>query len=643
MTMGSVSDTEFGDGGNSISVGSTKIMGDTWKQWDGTRWFDTGVPASSPSSSSPKYSGTGLPAGFVQGADGLIYVQDAGGLRVATPAEIAALNAPAPRAPAAPPVARFGFEVIGGKVYKTNDLAGTLEDTGIAAPGFSKVDVDRNGDLIGIDNNGQLQTIQRGFDYQKIDPRETAAEGTRQFNESQAGMDRRAALQESGAYDRNVMSEGESNRRAALNAQTQGFSTIAGQVAPLGRLALDNATFVRDTYSKPSDFLYASQLTRGVAPVNPMRTQADSINQLSSSIAGYNTALQGFNTTPVAGFNTSTAPVARPAPVPVQQTAAASIPRIYAPQTLNGDQSFDFVAPTGNPTREEANASLKAAGAPSWLPGFAGGTGMTTEPVFKVGEERDGSMNDTTEVIANPTNAPIGVISNDELGGSEVEDMEAEQHQKKAAAIGKVMQFVDNPDVLHALVDEMDEHKKRAKPAKKMPGFAGGTGYGFAAPTSLGNDLYSTLSEDRKRGGNAWLTHQYGTPGGQADFSSAFQSQNGFSPSQGIAGMGSSSGGFSFPSMPQIPGVASTTQDQLKADELLARPPAIASILRGERPKPLNLGFSMPTPGLLNSLTDREKEAFGTTLAVQYNLAPSDVEASIRQRFGGTGARSARF
>lgn len=42
-----VGDTWIEDdaGGNTIPVGTTKIMGDTWKQWDGTKWYDTGVPA----------------------------------------------------------------------------------------------------------------------------------------------------------------------------------------------------------------------------------------------------------------------------------------------------------------------------------------------------------------------------------------------------------------------------------------------------------------------------------------------------------------------------------------------------------------------------------------------------------------------
>ena len=93
----------------------------------------------------------------------------------------------------------------------------------------------------------------------------------------------------------------------------------------------------------------------------------------------------------------------------------------------------------------------------------------------------------------------------------------------------------------------------------------------------------------------------------------------------------------------RLPGVKTTTQAELQALEAANRPPAITSILNGQRPTPLNLGFSLPTPGLLNTLTPDEMSAFGTTLATQYNLSPSDVEAAIRQRFNGTGARSARF
>ena len=490
----------------------------------------------------------------------------------------------------------------------------------------------------------------RSFNEARTQFATKVAEEARQFDASQEGMDRRAQLQESGAYDRALLSEGESNRRTALNAQTQGFNTVANLTPSLGRLALDNAEFVSKTYREPSDFLHASQLTRGVAPVNPMRTQADSINQLSSSIAGYNQALQGFNTAPVAGFGASTAPQARPVARPVSAPAApAQAFTPYAGQIENpeGGNNWTGYAPPATTTREQANASLKAAGAPSWLPGFADGTGMTTEPMFRVGEEEDGSPNDTEEVIANPTGAPLGVISNDELNGNPADDMEAEQHQKKAAAIGKVMQFVDNPEVLHALVDEMDDHKKKSKPTgfsggTGMPRYASGTGYGFDSsgydPTKYGMGSQAALERDNLDRKNSGEFTAY------SPLSGMWYNPSNPDPltKSRMSGAGST-GGFSLPGIPQIPGVAQTTQAQLQADEAAARPPAITSILNGQRPNPLNLGFSLPTPGLLNTLTDREKEAFGTTLAVQYNLAPSDVESAIRQRFGGTGARSARF
>lgn len=601
------------------------------RQWNpATKGWDViGVAASS----AGKYNFTGLPDGYRKDAEGNVQVRDssmASGWRDATEAEYAALNAPAPRAPAQAPVARFGFVTQGGRVFRTNDLAGTREDIGPSA-GFEKLEIDRNGNLVGITGEGKVTTLSPGFDYAKVDPRETAAENRRQFDESQGGLDRREnqretglnsrnSQNEQGSYDRAVLNEGEANRRAALNSQTQGFTAVTNSVAPLGRLALDNAAFIRDTYSKPSDFASAARATRGLSS-GPGRTQADSINQLSSSIGAYNTALQGFNTSPVAGFGTSTAPYVRAAaPAPIATTgpvARVLPPTTYVMDGPNAGALADTV--TG---RARANDNLRAAGAPSWLPGFADGTGMTREPMFKVGEEQDGSMNDTSEVIVNPENAPIGVISNEELTGNPADDMEAEEHQKKAKAIGKVMQFVDNPDVLHALVDEMDDHKKQAKPAKKMPGFNAGTGMGFAASSTVAGP-YAGLQSTFDRG-----------------------AQTGRPASDTIAPMAVNNtpqAGFSFPGIPQIPGVAGTTQAQIQADELANRPPAITSILNGQRPTPLNLGFSLPTPGLLASLTDREKEAFGTTLATQYNLAPSDVESAIRQRFAGSGARSARF
>ena len=122
--------------------------------------------AESPAAAS--FSGSGLPAGYVQGSDGLTYRQVPGGLVEASQAELDAINAPKPSTAATP---RFGFQQIGGKVYKTNDLTGVLEDTGVSAPGFSNFEVNpKTGDLEGQDANGNWTVIKAGFGFASVDP-----------------------------------------------------------------------------------------------------------------------------------------------------------------------------------------------------------------------------------------------------------------------------------------------------------------------------------------------------------------------------------------------------------------------------------------------------------------------------------------
>lgn len=493
-------------------------------------------------------------------------------------------------------------------------------------------------------------------------------EDARQFDLSQQGMNDRANLQESGAYQRAVLNEQGANSRAALSAQTSGFNTMAQLTPQLGRLALEQNEAVADRTRKPSDFLARAFSTRGGTSPMGMVTQADLINDLSGRIEGFNSVLAKYNPNSFGGFTTPSTQSAAVQMAPRSTPAAAAMPE--STYVVSGPNAGALAAT--EPGRAKANDNLKAAGAPSWLPGFNEG-GVTREPMFKVGEEPDGSMNDTSEVIVNPEHAPIGVISNAELTGetqkrnNPADDMEAEQEQKKAAAIGKVMQFVDDPKILHALVDEMDDHKKKS--GKKMPGFASGTGYkgfGFNSAQDQGSALagaYNSGDIDSFRGlgGTATDTRTnpmpvFGEGLGGLGRPTSNMTFNGQALDRGFVGVNGRGTYYSQSGNPvyadqldspsngfRIPGVKTTTQAELQALELANRPPAITSILNGQRPTPLNLGFSLPTPGLLNTLTPDEKEAFGTTLATQYNLSPSDVEAAIRQRFGGSGARSARF
>lgn len=93
--------------------------------------------------------------------------------------------------------------------------------------------------------------------------------------------------------------------------------------------------------------------------------------------------------------------------------------------------------------------------------------------------------------------------------------------------------------------------------------------------------------------------------------------------------------------IPEIPLPPTVTQEQLKGFEAASRPPAVSSILQGQMPKALDLGFSLPTPQMYGSLTPDERKAFGSTLAIQYDVAPEDYETAIKQRFAAPAERRA--
>lgn len=462
------------------------------------------------------------------------------------------------------PTPRYSFETVGGQVYRANDLTGTLEPTGISAPGFSSVAVNpRTGDLAGVDASGNYRVIQPGYGFTEISPQEKQAEEARQFG----------------------ISEGGANQRALLNSATQGFQSI-NQLAPqLGQLAIDNAKFTRDVTTTPADFLYRAFATRGGTSPLPQVTQSDLINNLANNISQYNKVLAGFNVQvpeytpkpyvpPQVGFVAP--PVQQPAAAPPQATPTP--PPVVQPPVQPEVPASSFVQPEVRPQ-------------PSYLgePVFAEG-GVTRAPVFKVGDSKSGKPTGFEEIIVNPTNAPLAVLPNE-------------------AVRGRMPGFADG--TVNQPSFYWDPGKQNIVAADSQ----------FEAPSSFGR--YTNPSNI----------------GGATDF--------GYQPPQAPTqapvkpAMAPQMPRLSF-AAPQLPSQPTVTQDELKALELKNRPPAIASLLQGQMPTPLNVGFAVPTPQMYNALTPDEKAAFATTLATQYNLAPSDVETSIMQRFGSPSQRTAR-
>ena len=83
--------------------------------------------------------------------------------------------------------------------------------------------------------------------------------------------------------------------------------------------------------------------------------------------------------------------------------------------------------------------------------------------------------------------------------------------------------------------------------------------------------------------------------------------------------------------------LAPTTQGEIRGAEERARPPAVRSLLQGERPARLRFNqFPLFTPQQLGDLTDDEIPALQTTLATQFGESLNDVLKLVERRFGPT-------
>jgi len=295
----------------------------------------------------------------------------------------------------------------------------------------------------------------------------------------------RTAAQETGA-----------NQRAGLSAAASAFGDVTRLAPQLGQLALDNAGFTRDVLKTAPDYLARAFFQQGQASPLPQVSQADIINQLRSNISGFNSTLQGFRPR-----------VEADVPPPVAPPVAASPP---APVVGLSGGGASYIG-GGDPEKERiAREAFAPGGAFGFTaadaPKFAGG-GFTREPMFMVGDSRTGMPTGHEEIVTNPQRAPIAVRPmNGYAGGTGgmgadgmhrmpggdmmadsamPKDPEMMANDAKVKAMSKLMGFVENPNTLHAMVDEMSDARSKMKPKMKpeMPAYANGTGlFGFDIP-----------------------------------------------------------------------------------------------------------------------------------------------------------------
>lgn len=576
----------------------------------------------------PSPSGAGLPAGYVQGADGLVYRQVDGQLRLATSAELDALNAPAPGAVwhgFAPQYDSYVEPRTGDQVFTVNGQE-TRRVSGATWAALSpeqkqayEVALQTQAEQAALARQqaGDVAAGQRNAASDIAAGQRNAASdiaaGQRTAMQ-QAGESARAAAGEAGTRERFGFTYGEKAamdraalaeqaRQANLSSATSAFGDVTRTAPQLGQLALANAGFTRDVTRNAPDYLARAFFQQGQKSPLPQVSQADLINQLRSNIEGFNTALQGFNpqvgpyvpppaaaTFPgVAQAGFPAAPIAAPiaTPKPIDTTGmitAGSIP----------GATGAIYAPNWTPGTTDAATGVQTAGGFAWNPSGTGGVyalgggGMTQDNMVMTGDAKPGSDKPNEELVIDlPDDGGLLVIPKDKLIGT----------RKHMAAKA--------PAMAHGGY------------SAAHPGFAGA-----AAQVSERQDI--SMERARKIIG-----------AGKARASESARKKN---PRLNRVPYAAGGGLFGF-SIPQLPMPGQITQEGLQALERNVRPPAINTILGGGIAQTPNFGFDLFTPQQIRSLTPETRQALGTTLATQFNETPENVDFAMEQRFGPKRAR----
>lgn len=87
--------------------------------------------------------------------------------------------------------------------------------------------------------------------------------------------------------------------------------------------------------------------------------------------------------------------------------------------------------------------------------------------------------------------------------------------------------------------------------------------------------------------------------------------------------------------VPNVPTPQRTSQGQLIAQSRATTPPAVASVLSGQMPTPLQFGgLPLPTFQQLQALTPTEQEMLNSRLMTEFNVPLSDVAFQSQRQFG---------
>ena len=555
-----------------------------------------------------KFTGAGLPFPYIQDGAGNIYRQTANGPVRAIDQEIAAVvAASAPRATQgfAPQHGSYTEETTGDRIFTTN---GVITNR---IPGASWASLSPQQQF-----QQEVAIRQMSDDAAMAREQASNAAAMERTRLTESGVNSRFGVtsQEQAVMDRARL--GEDARQANIQSATNAFGDVVRVAPQLGQLALDNAGFTRDVLKTAPDYVARAFFQQGQTSPLPQVSQADIINQLRSNIAGFNTTLQGFNPqvgsyqAPAAYQPTApgfTAPPGVAAPAPVSAPAAAAT----APTAVNPYAAINAIAAQQAASGTNYAGFNAGADAAPGVNGFAAG-GFTRDPRMIVGDSVSGQPTGHEEMVMNPTGAPIAVQPMNQQG-QQAQSMQVAQdmkkHQQARDGIAKIIGFVENTPLQHALIDEMAKHTQ----PRETPRYATGTGLMHGqAGDGLRQGQFWNANANEWQWPNATLSQPYTGGGGT-----------------GIMGF----------QVPQLPTPAPANQADINALEKSVRPPAINQLLGGQTPGEMQFGFNLFTPNQLGSLSREGRDALGTTLATQFNETVPNVEDAIKRRWS-TGNRN---
>lgn len=465
------------------------------------------------------------------------------------------------------------------------------------------------------------------------------------YASNQTASLRQQEINQTGTYQQGQLRQGDA--RLALDRQ------VAERQAQsdANRNALAKDEYVAKLLSNPADFIARAFTQRGEASPSTRVTQADLINNINTQFANSPTTFAAPKEVPTFAYGTmDSGPKGRLAQTYVHDKMAV----VGDPQTDGGPNPEIIHNPTGAPISVTPMRDVQ---------------GTTSAP------------QQSPAASQGPQNTP------------EV-DPKVQAEEKSADAIAKLLQHVKDPTTMHRLVDELSDHRGRLE--KYAYGTSGdmsmyadgtdgpsttwmeGTNYGYLGlnpqqaadqadqitPPLGQSGSYMPTAESRSAGlamaAGGLRAPQGATYRGQAinpgsvGFNSKGTYYSGADGSLIYADQLDSATGWK-------PQQRLVSQAEIVSAAEQNLPPALRQLFGGIRPafdtttnatqnpenptgvNSLRMGFNLFSPEAFNQLTEAEKQALNSYLAVKYNTNLKDVTTAMQQSYGVPRTRRGRL